>query len=145
MYTTIQKDLIEAMKAHDKKRLDVIKLVKAAIDKERIDKKCEITDQIVLDVLAKQVKLRQDSILEFEKAKRDDLVAEAKEEIEILQNYLPEPLKEEEVDAIIQNTIKELQATSIKDMGNVMKIVTPQVKGRYDMKQVSEKIKNQLN
>ena len=145
MYTTIQKDLIAAMKAHDKKRLDVIKLVKAAIDKERIDKKCEITDQIVLDVLAKQVKLRQDSILEFEKAKRDDLVAEAKEEIEILQNYLPEPLKEEEVDAIIQNTIKELQATSIKDMGNVMKIVTPQVKGRYDMKQVSEKIKNQLN
>ena len=134
MYTTIQKDLIEAMKAHDKKRLDVIKLVKAAIDKERIDKKCEITDQIVLDVLAKQVKLRQDSILEFEKAKRDDLVAEAKEEIEILQTYLPEPLKEEEVDAIIQNTIKELQATSIKDMGNVMKIVTPQVKGRYAIK-----------
>ena len=120
-------------------------MVKAAVDKERIDKKCEITDELVIDVLSKQVKLREDSIGEFAKANRSDLEEAAKREIAILQEYLPAPLTEAEVDAIIATAIQEVNPTGIRDMGKIMSIVSPQVKGRYDMKVVSSKIKEKLS
>ncbi len=145
MYTTIQQALVAAMKNHDKERLNVIKMVKAAVDKERIDKKCEITDELVIDVLSKQVKLREDSIGEFAKANRSDLEEAAKREIAILQEYLPAPLTGAEVDAIIATAIQEVNPTGIRDMGKIMSIVSPQVKGRYDMKVVSSKIKEKLS
>lgn len=141
----LKKDMVDAMKAKDKEKLTVIRMVKAALDKERIDKKVEVNDDLLIDVVNKQVKMRNDSIEEFKKANRDDLVKQTEEELTILKDYLPEQLSEEEVNTIIDDVIKQVNASSIKDMGNVMKEVTPKVKGRADMKHVSEIIKSKLN
>lgn len=141
----LKKDMIEAMKNKDKEKLTVIRMVKAALDKERIDKKVEVNDDLLIDVVNKQVKLRNDSLEEFKKANRDDLVKQTEAELEILKDYLPEQLSEEEVITIIEEVINEVNAETIKDMGKVMKEVTPKVKGKTDMKFVSEIIKSKLN
>lgn len=141
----LKKDMIEAMKNKDKEKLTVIRMVKAALDKERIDKKAEVNDDLLIDVVNKQVKLRNDSLEEFKKANRDDLIKQTEEELEILKDYLPEQLSEEEVITIIEEVINEVNAETIKDMGKVMKEVTPKVKGKADMKHVSEIIKSKLN
>ncbi len=138
-------DMKTAMKLHQKEKLTVIRMVKAALDKERIDKKVEVTDDLLIDVVNKQIKLRNDSIQEFQKANRDDLVAKTEQELEVLKVYLPEQLTIEEVTNIIEAAITETNATSIKDMGNVMKTITPKIKGRFDMKTVSEIIRKKLN
>ncbi len=145
MFERIKNDMIKAMKEKDKFKLSVIRMIKASIDKERIDKKIEITDEVVIDVLAKELKTREESILEFDKAGRTDLVEDLDKEIEIIKEYLPEPLTDEEIDKIITEAFKATEASSIKDMGKVMKIVTPKVKGRCDMKDVSSKIKAKLS
>ena len=145
MFDKIKSDMIKAMKEQDKFRLSVIRMIKGSIDKERIDKKIEITDEVVIDVLAKELKTREESRLEFSKAGRTDLVEGLDKEIAIIKEYLPEPLTEEEVDKIIDKAFKETEASSIKDMGKVMKVVTPKVKGRCDMKEVSSKIKAKLS
>ena len=145
MFERIKSDMIKAMKEQDKFKLSVIRMIKASIDKERIDKKIEITDEVVIDVLAKELKTREESRLEFSKAGRTDLVEDLDKEIEIIKEYLPEPLTEEEIDKIINDAFKETEASSIKDMGKVMKLVTPKVKGRCDMKEVSNKIKEKLS
>ena len=145
MFERIKNDMIKAMKEKDKFKLSVIRMIKASIDKERIDKKIEITDEVVIDVLAKELKTREESILEFDKAGRTDLVEDLDKEIEIIKEYLPEPLTDEEIDKIITEAFKATEASSIKDMGKVMKIVTPKVKGRCDMKEVSSKIKAKLS
>ena len=145
MFERIKNDMIKAMKEKDKFKLSVIRMIKASIDKERIDKKIEITDEVVIDVLAKELKTREESKLEFSKAGRTDLVEDLDKEIEIIKEYLPEPLTDEEIDEIITEAFKETEASSIKDMGKVMKIVTPKVKGRCDMKDVSSKIKEKLS
>lgn len=141
----LKKDMIEAMKNKDKEKLTVIRMVKAALDKERIDKKVEVNDDLLIDVVNKQMKLRNDSLEEFKKANRDDLVKQTEAELEILKDYLPEQLSEEEVITIIEEVINEVNAETIKDMGKVMKEVTPKVKGKTDMKFVSEIIKSKLN
>ena len=145
MFEKIKNDMVKAMKEQDKFRLTVIRMIKSSIDKERIDKKIEITDEVVIDVLAKELKTREESKLEFSKAGRTDLVESLDKEISIIKEYLPEPLKEEEIDKIIDNAMNEVGASTIKDMGKVMKIITPQVKGRCDMKEVSNKIKAKLS
>lgn len=138
-------DMKTAMKLHQKEKLTVIRMVKAALDKERIDKKVEVTDDLLIDVVNKQIKMRNDSIQEFQKANRDDLVAKTEQELEVLKVYLPEQLTIEEVTNIIEAAITETNAISIKDMGNVMKTITPKIKGRFDMKTVSEIIRKKLN
>lgn len=145
MFDKIKSDMVKAMKEQDKFKLSVIRMIKASIDKERIDKKIEITDEVVIDVLAKELKTREESRLEFSKAGRNDLVEGLDKEIAIIKEYLPEPLTDEEVDKIINDAFKETEASSIKDMGKVMKVVTPLVKGRCDMKEVSGKIKAKLS
>ncbi len=145
MFEKIKNDMIKAMKERDKFKLSVIRMIKGAIDKERLDKKIEITDEVVIDVLAKELKTREESRLEFSKASRTDLVEDLDKEIEIIKEYLPEPLTDEEVNRIIDEAFKETAASSIKDMGKVMKVVTPKVKGRCDMKEVSNKIKTKLS
>ena len=141
----LKKDMIEAMKNKDKEKLTVIRMVKAALDKERIDKKAEVNDDLLIDVVNKQVKMRNDSLEEFKKANRADLIKQTEEELEILKDYLPEQVSEEEVITIIEEVINEVNAETIKDMGKVMKEVTPKVKGKADMKHVSEIIKSKLN
>ena len=145
MFDKIKSDMVKAMKEQDKFKLSVIRMIKASIDKERIDKKIEITDEVVIDVLAKELKTREESKLELSKAGRNDLVEGLDKEIAIIKEYLPEPLTDEEVDKIINDAFKETEASSIKDMGKVMKVVTPKVKGRCDMKEVSSKIKAKLS
>lgn len=145
MFDKIKNDMIKAMKEQDKFRLSVIRMLKGAIDKERIDKKIEITDEVVIDVLAKELKTREEARTEFSKAGRTDLVESLDKEIEIIKEYLPLPLTDEEVNKIIDEAFMETKASTIRDMGKVMKIITPLVKGRCDMKEVSNKIKAKLS
>lgn len=144
MVEKLKQDMIEAMKQKDKERLTVIRMVKAALDKERIDKKVEITDDLLIDVVNKQIKMRNDSITEFKKANRMDLVEKNTFELEVLQQYLPEQLTKEEVEKVIDEIFDMVKPTSQKDMGKVMKEVTPKLKGKADMKLVSELIKEKL-
>lgn len=141
----LKQDMITYMKEKDKERLTAIRMVKAALDKEVIDKKLEATDDLLIDVVNKQIKMRNDSIEEFRKANRDDLVEKTEFELSVLQKYLPEQMSLEEVEMVIDEAINETGASSMKDMGNVMKVVNPKVKGRFDMKQVSEMIKTKLS
>ena len=145
MFEKIKNDMVKAMKEQDKFKLGVIRMIKSSIDMMRIDKKIEITDEVVIDVLAKELKTREESKLEFSKAGRTDLVESIDKEIAIIKEYLPEPLTDEEITEIVDNAMNEVGASTIKDMGKVMKIITPQVKGRCDMKEVSNKIKAKLS
>ena len=144
MLEKLKQDMIESMKNKDKERLSVIRGIKAATDKEHIDKKREITDELIIEVVSHQVKLLNDSIEEFKKGNRDDLVEKAKNELNVLKEYLPEPLSEDEVNKIIENIFEKIKPESMRDMGKVMSEVTPLVKVRFDMSEVSNKIKNKL-
>ena len=140
----LKQDLVVAMKEKNKEKLDVIRMVKAAVDLEHINKKCDITDELVLDVLSKQIKMRNDSISEFSKADRTDLVEKTKKELEILLTYMPEQLTEEEVKKVIDEIFSTVKPESARDMGRVMKEATARLKGKTDMKMVSTKIKERL-
>lgn len=141
----LKQDLITAMKEKDKVRLNTLRSVKGALQLEIINNKKEENDDLVLDVINKQIKMRNDSVEEFMKAGRDDLVSSYQNEISILKEYMPTMLSEDELDQIINDAIKEVGASSVKEMGMVMKKITPLVKNRCDMKEVSFKIKNLLN
>ena len=144
MVEKLKADMIQAMKEKDKERLTVIRMVKAAMDLEHIDRKREINDELLIDVVSKQVKMREESILEFEKGNREDLIEKTKKEIEILKAYLPEQLSESEVVKEIEKIFAEVKPESVKDMGKVMKEATAKLRGRADMKKVSEIIKSKL-
>lgn len=141
----LKNDMVLAMKEKNKERLTVIRMLKASIDKERIDKKIEITDEVFLKVLEREVKLRKDSKEEFLKASREDLVANIQKELDILGEYLPEQLTKEEVEKIIDDAINEISATTMRDMKKVMEIVNPKVVAKFDMKEVSSMIKAKLS
>ena len=141
----IMNDLKEAMKNKDSFKLGVIRMVKGAIQLEKINKKRELNDDEVIDVISKQIKLRKDSINEFEKAGRTDLVDTTKQEVDVLNEYMPEQLTEEEVNKIIDEAFSKVNPTSQKDMGLIMKEVTPKVKGNADMGEVSKIIREKLS
>lgn len=145
MKEKLQKDLIDAMKAHDKQIIDVIKLVKATIQNEEIKLKKELSDDEVLSIITKQVKMRKDAIVDFEKAKREDLINQYNQEIEILNKYLPKELTIEEVKNIIDDAINTIKPEGIKEMGKIMKEISPKLKNRFDMSKVSELIKEKLS
>lgn len=144
MVEQLKKDMIDAMKNKDKEKLTVIRMVKAAMDQEHIDRKSEINDDLLIDVVNKQIKMRKDSIEEFTKGNRSDLAQKTQEEVDILMKYLPEQLSDEEVLKIIDEAFSKIQPSGMKDMGKVMGIVTPEVKGKADMKKVSEIIRGKL-
>lgn len=141
----IMNDLKESMKNKDSFKLSVIRMVKGAIQLEKINKKRDLTDEEVIDVISKQIKLRKDSINEFTKAGRNDLVENTQKEVEILNEYMPEQLSSEEVNKIIDEAFLKLNPTSSKDMGLIIKEVSPKVKGRTDMGEVSKIIKDKLS
>jgi len=145
MLEQLNKDMIEAMKAKEKDRLTVIRMVKASIKQEVIDHKKEENDELLIDVVNKQIKMRKDSIAEFEKAGRADLVEKTQSEVDILMKYLPEQLSDEEVEAIIDEAFTKINPEGKKDMGKVMQEVSPKLKGRADMKKVSGMIAGRLN
>ncbi len=145
IYETLKKDMVEAMKNKNKETLTVIRMVKSAMDLAHIDKKCDLNDDLAIDVLSKEVKTRRESLECFEKAGRDDLVENLERELKVLEKYLPKPLSKEEVEEIVNDACREVNPTSMKDMGRVMGIVTPKVKGRFDLKQVSSMIREKIN
>ncbi len=141
----ILEDTREAMRARDKARLGVLRLITAAIKQKEVDERTELDDAAVLAVLEKMVKQRRDSIAQYEKAGRDDLREVEEFELGIIQTYLPAPLSAEEIDALIDAAIAETGASSMKDMGRLMGILKPRLAGRADMGQVSQTIKAKLS
>ena len=141
----INNDLKEAMKNKDSFKLGVIRMIKGAMQLEKPNPREELTDNDVIKVISKQIKMRKESIKEFEKAGRNDLVEQNEKEIEILNAYMPKQLSEEELNTIIDKVFDEVKPTSMKDMGIIMKTVTPLVQGKADMSEVSKIIKEKLN
>ena len=139
-------DMKQAMKDREagKLRLSVIRMVRANIKNVEINDKKELTDDEVLAVLMKEVKMRQDSVEEFQKAGRDELVAQAKEEIAILKKYLPEALSDDELKAIVAEVIAAVGATSPKDMGKLKPAVLVKTKGRADGKRINVMVRELL-
>ena len=140
----INKDMIEYMKSKDSFSLSVVRMLKGAIQLEKINLKRDLNDDAVISVISKQVKMRNDSVIEFEKANRQDLVDQYKKEIELLNKYLPEQLTEDEINEIIEEAFTKISPTSPKDMGLIMKEVSPKVNGRADKGKVSQIIKEKL-
>lgn len=134
-----------AMKAGDKSRLGVIRLVMAAIKQVEVDERIELDDDRVLAVLDKMVKQRRESISQYTTAGRDDLVQQEEYEVSVLQDFLPEALSDDEIEQMIAQAVDQTGASSIKDMGKVMGLLKPQMQGRADMGAVSGKIKARLN
>ncbi len=145
MRNQILEDLKTAMKNQDKETLAVIRMVKGAIQMEELNTKKELSDDEVISIIAKQIKTRKESITEFEKASREDLISKTNDEIKILEKYLPEQLTEEEVQKIINEAFEEVKPESMKDMGKLMGYLNPKLKGRTDMGNVSKIIKEKLN
>ncbi len=142
----INEDLKVYMKSKDTFKLGVVRMVKGAVQLEKINlKREELSDDEIIKLISKQIKMRKDSIAEFTKAGRDDLVQQNEKEIDVLKEYMPEEMSEEEVINIINEAISSTGASNIKEMGKVMREVTPKVSGRFDMGRVSSIIKEKLN
>lgn len=144
MVEKLNKDMIEAMKKKDKERLSVIRMVKASLKQEEIDHKKEINDDLLIEIVNRQIKMRKDSISEFVKAGREDLKEKTQAEIDILMNYLPEQLSHEEIVKTIDEIFEEIKPNSIKEMGRIMGIASEKMKGKADMKEVSAIIREKL-
>ena len=142
--TRISDDMKSAMKAGDKDRLKVVRLIMAAIKQVEVDKRIELDDTAVLGVLEKMVKQRRDSVEQFQQGNRDDLAQIELGEIEVLEQYLPEQLSAAELDAMIDEVISATGAESIRDMGKVMGAIKAQAAGRADMGAVGARVKAKL-
>lgn len=140
----INNDMIFYMKNKDSFSLGVIRMVKGAIQLEKISKKRELTDDEIIAVVSKQIKMRNDSINEFKKANRNDLVEQNQKEITILNKYMPKQLSQEEITIIIDEAFNKINPTSSKDIGLIMKEISPKLKGKADMGEVNTIIKKRL-
>lgn len=148
MFETIKKDLLETMKSGDKFKLNVIRMLKSALQNEEISiggLNSGLTDDQVLTVIKREVKKRNSSIEEYTKYGKDEMVDTLKKEVEILSFYLPEELSEEKLNEVIEETIKELNASSMKDMGSVIKAVSANYGSQVDMSKVSKIVKEKLS
>lgn len=140
----LNEDMKQAMKSRDKTRLSVIRMMKSSIKNEEIHQGKELDDQQVLAVLSRELKQRRDSLREFEKAGRQDLVEGVQEEIKILENYMPEQLSRDEIVKLVKEAIEATGASDKKDMGKVMKHLMPKIQGKADGKQVNEIVQEHL-
>ncbi|WP_313346348.1 GatB/YqeY domain-containing protein [Sedimentibacter sp.] len=131
-------DLKEAMKSKSKVNKDVITMVRAAIKQREVDDRKELTDADIIDIIAKQIKQKKDSIPDFEKGNRQDLIDLTNQEIKILLEYLPPQLSDEELDSIVREAIEQTGAQTKKDLGKLMALIMPKVKGKADGKHVNE-------
>lgn len=140
----IMSDMKEAMKAHDKVKLNTVRMIKSALMNEKIKVGHELNSDEELTVLNREKKQREESIAEFAKANRDDLADETKKELAVVESYLPKQLSDDELSEIVTSTIKEVGATGKADFGKVMKAVMPKIKGRADGKAASDAVRSQL-
>ncbi len=143
--TQIQDDVKDAMRARDKERIGALRLLSAAIKQIEVDTREELDDAGVLAVLDKMTKQRRESLEQYEKAGREDLAAKERFELEVIANYLPEPLSSDEIAALVDEAIASTGAAGMQDMGKVMGQLKPQVQGRADMKALSGLVRERLN
>jgi len=141
----ITEDMKAAMRAKEQRRLSAIRMLIAAVKQKEIDEQISLDDTQTMQVIEKLVKQRKDSISQFEKADRQDLIDIETAELKVLQAYLPEPLTQAEIDTIIKDTISELGASDMKDMGKTIQSVKAKLQGRADMSDVSKLIKEKLS
>jgi len=144
MYDKIKNDIVTFIKEKDMMKVQTLRGIKGDVDLEHINKKVEINDNLVIDMISRGIKTRRESILEFEKGNRQDLIDKTNIEIEFLSSYLPKQLTKEELLGIVDEVFKKVNPTGAKDMGLIMKEITPLVKGKCDMKELSSIIKEKL-
>lgn len=137
-------DLKEAMKNKDKLKKSVVTMLRAEIKQIEVDERIEVGEERIMDIIASQIKTKRKAIEGFAEGGREDLVEEAEKEIEYLQEYLPKQLTDDELKAIIMETIETVGASSMKDMGKVMGIVNPKVKGKAESSKVAAIVKDEL-
>ena len=137
-------DIKSALKGGEKSRLGTLRFISAAIKQQEVDNRIELDDTAVTAILVKLANQRRESIAQFEAAQREDLVAKEREELAIIGTYLPVPLSTDEIDALIDEAVTRLGATTIKDMGRVMNELRPQLAGRADVGAASAKVKARL-
>lgn len=142
--STLSADMKAAMKAKEKLRLGAIRAIQTAIKQKEVDERIEVTEEMAIDVMAKLVKSRRESVKSYEDANRPELAENEKTEIEVIQGYMPAQMNEEEVAKAISDAITSVGAETVKDMGKVMGVLRPQLSGRADMSTVGEKIKAML-
>ena len=140
----LSEEMKAAMRSRDKDRLGAIRLILAAIKQREVDERIELDDSAVISVLDKMLKQRRDSLQQYQDAGRDDLAAREAFEIEVIGDYMPAALSEAEIDAAVEAALHEVGASSMKEMGQVMKLLTAQLQGRADMAAVSARIKARL-
>ncbi|MCY3068431.1 GatB/YqeY domain-containing protein [Aerococcus sp. JJEM-2022b] len=141
----LNQDMKEAMKAKDKFHLSVIRMLKGALQKAEIDKEEALTDDEELSILSRELKQRKDSVNEFHEAGRDDLADQTAKEIEIVENYLPKQLSEEEITQAVKEVIDQVGASSMKDFGKVMGTAVAKLKGQADGNQIQKVAKSLLS
>lgn len=141
---TISKSKIEAMKAKNKERNGTLTLIMAAIKQYEVDNRTEANDEVVLSLLNKMIKQRQDSVAQYEKAGREDLAKKEMEEMVIIREYLPKQLSDEEVESVIKQVIAETGASTSQDLKKVMPVLKEKLNGKADMSKVSQKVKQML-
>lgn len=138
-------EMKDAMRSQDKVRLSTIRMLLSAVKNKEIDLRVELTDEEVIETITSQVKQRRDSIEQFTNAGRLDLVEKEEAELKILQGFLPKQLTPEEIDSEVEKAVAEAEASGMKDLGKVMKLLMPRVAGRADGKVVSEKVRERLS
>ena len=141
---TLKKDMITAMKAKDKDTLSVVRMLKASVQNEQINLGHDLTPDEENALMAKEYKQRKDSLAEFEKGGRQDLVDATQKEMAVVAKYMPKQMSADEVQKVVEETINEVNATSMKDFGKVMGAIIPKVKGKADGKVVNETVKKAL-
>lgn len=142
---TIQDSIKDAMRAKDKERLAVLRQISAAIKQVEVDNRVDLSDDDIVVILTKMSKQRREALEQYENASRADLADIEKAELAIIEEFMPEPLSDEEIAQAIQTAIEEADASSIKDMGAVMNVLRPKIQGRADMAAVSGKVKSALS
>ena len=145
MKEKILNDLKNAMKNQNRDLLSVVRMVKGAIQMEEIKVKHELNDDEVIGIISREIKTRKESIKEFEKGGRTDLIEKTSKEVDILSKYMPKQMSEEEIDSVIDDVFAKVNPEKPSDMGKVMGAITPLVKGKADMSLVSAKIKEKLS
>jgi uncharacterized protein YqeY len=141
----LQEDMKLAMKSKEKAKLTTIRSILAAIKQKEIDEKIDPTDELVTQLLTKLAKQRKESIAQYQQANRDDLVEVEAFELSVIEQYLPKPLSEEEVAAVIEQAISEVGASSMKEMGRVMGVLQKSLQGKTDLSKVSQLVKEKLS
>jgi uncharacterized protein YqeY len=145
MKERINNDFISAMKNKEKEKLAVMKMLKGAVQLEELNQKKELSDDEIVMIVAKQIKTRKESIVEFEKGNRTDLIEQANFEIKVLEEYMPEQMSEEEINKVIDEVFTKVNPVGPSDMGKIMGMISPILKGKADLGLVNKLIRDRLN